>query len=1169
MAGEEEILKSIQYNNFIYLFNDPSDVVLAKKRPNNTDPPSLKYSGEDFYPLEDYRRANRLLKELAPTTTLSTTQITPESLGLQNTQVGSLESNPIIFRDFDGQGDFPVLFSADENKDLTRNTDLGNSFLNFRAANITKGTARVNYKRTNDFGHNPLKKHKLQVSTQNGLSIYAVSHEFKTMRASIDALTGQQSYQLIPEDLGNVASQTDLDDAMAAANKSNGNFIVNLSSPSGPFLYNVLDAFGDGTEGDEQANALKTMIGIPSDDPLDNSGVLKLEPYTKVAGSLTDGTIYSEFTFTQKFYFGINIPTPPAIDAASPGPQVLAKRYLSYISTPPNEATAYDNTLIQTKYEKPYNDQFKIIDNSCTKIGVPYDSHSIIIDKVNLNSFGVRNTAPTYESFYNYFDPQYEPVVLSIINQGIINENSLPSVYDFVYLPLQEEFMRTFLDLPNDGIPIKDTNISNLNTYLDSLSTFYGDYIAGSDIAQDDEDPAVLPPSAVGSITPRDLGFYIDPYLDQPATQDLDNIFLTPKSEFLKKIEVDSNGGFADQLIESKKNHIPKWIEEIKSGIYFCEKTMPTFNEALEFTNRFPFASTINIPQEQRGPIAKLFSEYGLLDAINTHAASLVVPNEYLTRDPNQITPGSRVIKTYAKFYGGMINGYTPRRFNMFNGVKLKTFRMNFSRFGETDFLEGADATDNRSDLYLDNFENVGIETPKNVFIYSGEESTSSTTAFLNILSILKSQQLKTKLYNFFEAGGMRTPRDIQNGKFAHQETLMYEIAKYQIVEDQEQFIQSIFLPIVNQDSLKYVDTQVVPYKNYFYKIFAHKVIVGTRYKPDDIEFFEDQVETDNETVIQFQNLKKPEFLGSGFSGKLPENNLIYEHQYLVEPYLQFVRVPYYNTPMVNVQTDAINFTRIEDLPPTPPEVQVIPYRNVKNKILFLLNNSTGEFKSTVIPILDTDLDIFDLCAVSQGVNLPSKDYLTELQFKSDDIPRTYTIFRMEKRPSSYKEFFEDDDAIQFSLSDGEASFVDNIIPNKDYYYCFRTTDVHGKISNPTIVYKVIIISEINSAPYVKIETFDPRDEAGRANDEKLSTTKTFQKYLLLGLNRSQNTVNYPNMEFNEAGGAQGAYDSQPVDIDSAVFGKKYKLRITSKQTGRKIDINIDFKNPKNIINNV
>ena len=58
-------------------------------------------------------------------------------------------------------------------------------------------------------------------------------------------------------------------------------------------------------------------------------------------------------------------------------------------------------------------------------------------------------------------------------------------------------------------------------------------------------------------------------------------------------------------------------------------------------------------------------------------------------------------------------------------------------------------------------------------------------------------------------------------------------------------------------------------------------------------------------------------------------------------------------------------------------------------------------------------------------------------------------------------------------------------------------------------------------------------------------------------------------MEFNEAGGAQGAYDSQPVDIDSAVFGKKYKLRITSKQTGRKIDINIDFKNPKNIINNV
>ena len=47
--------------------------------------------------------------------------------------------------------------------------------------------------------------------------------------------------------------------------------------------------------------------------------------------------------------------------------------------------------------------------------------------------------------------------------------------------------------------------------------------------------------------------------------------------------------------------------------------------------------------------------------------------------------------------------------------------------------------------------------------------------------------------------------KEINSGKIAHQETIMYEITKYKInsLGDQE-YVQSIFLPICQQDNLSY-----------------------------------------------------------------------------------------------------------------------------------------------------------------------------------------------------------------------------------------------------------------------------------------------------------------------------------------------------------------------------
>lgn len=1140
MAGEQEILKDIHYNNYIYLFNDPYDVVISKKRafekytnqganPFGANENDL-YAGVDFYNSGDINISEGFLKALLPTTTVSTTNLSPAAI--------AADSNPIVFSDRGKRGDFPALVGADVNAEFGARGDSEPFELGFRAANVTFPTPTYpEYKFTNDFGYNPSKRHEFEINLQNG---YSVSYNFENLENKNydDFIT--TSYQLITQNLSDYGTNFDgLDlDKAKKANKILSGVGTNLFTNPGPYIYNLLDVAPSFLE-----NVLYN-IGVGASFAADPN----FQP------ELTKDNLQN-FKYSQKFYFGAYINDS---DVTTDQTATLFNFYLTMISIPQGSISPVVPESVQDKYSVPYNDVRKKVFNCATKIGVPYDHKTLIEDDVNLKSYGVKNTAPTYQVHYNYYDSQYEPRVISLINSRVLNENALPSIYDLIYLPLQKELMETTFGLPSTYFSTTDINFSKLDSYFDNLSLLYTNYVQGAAVQNDDLDDFgsinVGSQKALQNITLSDWGNQLE---DSDVFEvEPDNIFRTNKSLFLGNIELFGNEGFSFSPLQSKKTHIPKWLEEIKSGIYFSEKTMPYFNQAIELKDRFPFATTINIPQEKRGPIAKLFSKNNLLDAINTHAASLVVPNDGLDKnDPNVNEPFP---KTYANFYGGMTNGYSYGKFNMYNEVKLKTFKMHFIKKSEKAVGAGEDYA--APDLFLDNFQSIGIETPKNVFIYS-EDKTASTSGLMALLSQIKSEILISDLESFLTNGGFRSPRDIQQGKFAHQETLMYEIAKYEVVGSTEEYIQSVFLPIVNQDTLNYADTQVIPYKNYYYKIFAHKVIVGTKYRVKEIQVAGGANGVD---LISPKRIFMP-----SHADFQPPGHLLFEHEYEIEPYLQFVRVPYYNAPMVNVQTDAVNLTRVEDFPPMPPQVQIVPYRGIDNKILFLFNNSTGDKKETVVPIRDSDRSLFDDCAVSQGVNLPSKDYLSEITFKNDDIAKSYTIFRTELKPTAYKDFSDEENAISFDTYSGQTSFVDNVVPNKDYFYTFRANDIHGKISNPTMVYQIKIISEKNVAPYLIVNALDPFLEQEKIIDKKLSTVKTFQKYLLLGLNRRQNKVAYPNLEFNDDDQAVGDYLSQPVAIDSKAFGKKYKLRVTSKQTGKKIDINIDFKNPKNIINDV
>lgn len=1174
MAGEEEILKDLNYTNYIYLFNNPYDINIAKAplsgEENN---PSVDLAlqglgieqklqvGNNFYNNNDPLVAETFLIKGIGATINNTTKVTPQPPSVD------IIPKPAVFSDRDLEGDYPTLISSMGVTDGLRTGETANN-IEYVAGNLTLHNTFLNNKFTNDYGYNPIKRHEFEINTSKG----TVYYNFSDLKVeSLKELTGSTGYQLIPQNLNDYGA---LDHSNKLLTAKQENQIITDSAGAyfkgPPVISNLLDGtswsqgYGPVNE-NAWMSLLRDTFNITNED-------LKLEP-----SDLNKN--YGGWSYTQKFYFSMYVLNEKDPQKA----QNKIIEYLCFISTPYGKVPKQPNgaSAAQFQYSAPYGNFLKMVHNCSTKIGVPYDHQTVIKDGVDLKTVGVKNTTPKYESIYNYFDPQYEPQASSLVNQGILNENALTSVYDFIFRPYNVEFYDALLSNPQHSLLGTENklNLSFINGFLDNLSVVYNNYIKSVQEAQGNFDEfANATPGSSQQLPEYTLNTWVSQFGENTGL-DTSNIFTTEKSNFLAYMDLYKD--FAIELKNSKNTSIPKWLEEIKSGIYFPERTMYLFNQAPEYKDSFPFLNTINIPQEKRGPLAKIFSKYNLLDGINTHAASLVVPNDSLNNQPAAAGTPEAIPKTYANFYGGLVNGYNSENFNMFNEVKLKTFKMHFiNSSAKPTTAEGSNYLnpyDNYSntyddysivDLFLDTFQNIGTHTSKNVFIYS-DKQVASTSDLLNILNMIKKQGLFKELESFITAGGMRTPREIQEGKLAHQETLMYEIAKYEIIDGQEEFIQSIFLPITNQEYLDYIDTQVIPFKDYFYKIFAHKVIVGTKYRPREMRFVPstggilDSISIDKGISLKILPKNSNQYADAVF----PPWSLEFENEYDVVPYLQFVRVPYYNTPMVNIQTDALNYSRIEDYPPVPPQVQVIPYRNTKNKILFLLNSSAGEMKTTVVPISDTDLGLFDQCAIHQGVQLPSKDYLSEITFKGDDVAYSFIMYRMEKKPTSYREFSENKDAIAFNFDPGQTSFVDNILPNKDYYYTFKAIDVHGKHSNPTEVYKLRIISVNNSAPYVKIETFDPRDEAEKITDERLSTTKTFEKYLLFEINSKQNVVTYPDMELNEDGQGTGNYTTQPVEIDSNAFGKKYKLRITSKQTGRKIDINVDFKNPNNIIN--
>ena len=248
---------------------------------------------------------------------------------------------------------------------------------------------------------------------------------------------------------------------------------------------------------------------------------------------------------------------------------------------------------------------------------------------------------------------------------------------------------------------------------------------------------------------------------------------------------------------------------------------------------------------------------------------------------------------------------------------------------------------------------------------------------------------------------------------------------------------------------------------------------------------------------------------------------------------------------------------RISDKPPVFPNVDIVPFRGVDNKVLINLDTHAGEYNNVPVILEDSDEILFNRVREAQKKPTPG----TRITFKTDDPAVRFEVFRLKKHPASPQDFKGNKIATIDTKGASSASLIDNIEPNTKYYYIFRTIDAHGHISNPTqFPYRVELINN-DGAIYSIVETVEYSTE----NFKNKKATRSLKKYIHIAPAMQQSLIDIQGSGLTNISTANDASTIKLGTADRSIWGEKIKIRFTSKFTGKRFDLNMNFKNVRKV----
>ena len=449
-----------------------------------------------------------------------------------------------------------------------------------------------------------------------------------------------------------------------------------------------------------------------------------------------------------------------------------------------------------------------------------------------------------------------------------------------------------------------------------------------------------------------------------------------------------------------------------------------------------------------------------------------------------------------------------------------------------------------------------------------------------------------------------------QAGNFSnYHETIAYRIEKKRTVGTgpalQNVWIYNERHSEANGTPYTFKDSQIKYDENYTYTIYAYVIVAGLTYKMGDLiigrniatatteEAFDATTErygAVGTNCIEFYNPDTNEPAEQIFSKLSLTEGVTFAAADDTHGYLNYIKIahadqtassghsrfatnaqtisqfPYladfnfYYEPGLKVMEIPI-FSRALSVVDHPPGgLDVVPFQKIDNSQtlgFFIKVESFEPSMAFPTPITDADREYrtqyLDSNELLPGSDLPSATVSDQSSIE---------IFRMDQKPQSlteYKDHLYKTIPLRIKGTPEYLStyvFYDKVSANKKYYYLMRFVNEHGHAGHlsPTIEAEII-----NDGGY-KYSLFDNLFVEDLEEPGLTTPSTTFKKLMHVLPTTSQLMLQHSDVDFSQP--ANKALEDELVDVgitDESIFDQQFKIRLTSRKTGKKIDLNLTF----------